>query len=113
MNYKKNFLFLLAIVLMTFCFRNVNAQNQQKDYSEALKFYQDALREKPDKNEIVFYLAAVYDHYYRDKSVAINYYKKFLSSAKTKIDTNLLKYAKSRIDVLIEENHFSKPETSN
>jgi len=86
---------------------------EQKNYSEALKFYQDALREKPDKNEIVFYLVAVYDHYYRDKSVAINYYKKFLSAAKAQIDTNLLKYAKSRIDVLIEENHFSKHETSN
>ncbi len=85
----------------------------QKDYSEALKFYQDALREKPNKKEIVFYLAAVYDHFYRDKTVAINYYKKFLASAETKTDTNLLKYAKSRIDVLIEENHFSKSETSN
>ena len=81
---------------------------EQKDYSAALKFYQDALRENPDKSEIIFYLAAVYDHYYKDKTVAINYYRKFLASSADKADSTLLKYAGSRISVLIEENHFKK-----
>lgn len=85
---------------------------EQKDYQQALKFYQDALRETPNKKEIVFYLAAVYDHYYRDKTVAIKYYKKFLADT-TDVDKKLINYAKDRTEALIEENHFRKAETSN
>ncbi len=80
----------------------------RKNYHEALKYYHDALRENPDKNEIIFYIAAVYDHYYKDKTVAINYYKKFLSDTGESTDKKLIDYAKGRIKTLIEENHFSK-----
>ena len=80
----------------------------RKNYHEALKYYHDALRENPDKNEIIFYIAAVYDHYYKDKTVAINYYKKFLSDTGEGTDNKLIDYAKGRIKTLIEENHFSK-----
>ena len=83
---------------------------EQKNYSQALKFYQDALREKPDKKEIVFYLATAYYHYYKDKTVAIKYYNKFLADT-IDVDKQLIKYAKDRKETLIEENHFRKAET--
>jgi tetratricopeptide (TPR) repeat protein len=78
-----------------------------KNYHEALKYYHDALRENPDKNEIIFYIAAVYDHYYKDKSVALNYYKKYLSGTNEGVDKKLIDYANNRIKTLIEENHFN------
>lgn len=81
---------------------------EQKDYPNALKFYQDASRENPEKNEITFYLAAVYDHFYRDKTVAISFYRKFLSNAGKNTDSSLTNYAGGRISALIEENHFNK-----
>ncbi|MGA8263750.1 MAG: tetratricopeptide repeat protein [Ignavibacteriaceae bacterium] len=84
---------------------------EQKNYSQALKYYQGALREKPDKKEITFYLAAVYDHYYKDKTVAIRYYKKFLADT-TDVDKQLINYAKDRTETLIEKNHFRKADTS-
>ena len=80
----------------------------RKNYHEALEYYHDALRENPDKNEIVFYIAAFYDHYYKDKTVAINYYKKFLSHTSKGTDKKLIDYAENRIKTLVEENHFSK-----
>ena len=85
----------------------------QKDYSQALKFYQDALREKPDKKEIIFYLAAVYDHYYKDKSVALKYYQKFLTKIGEGTDKNLVRYADDRINALVEKAHFMKADSSN
>ena len=56
----------------------------QKKYPEALKYYQDAFRENPDKKELIFYIAAVYDHYYKDKTIAIKYYQKYLTLGKDK-----------------------------
>jgi tetratricopeptide (TPR) repeat protein len=78
-----------------------------KNYQEALKYYRDALRENPDKNEIIFYIAAAYDHYYKDKTIAIKNYKKFLTIAKEDTDQKLIEYAKNRIKTLIEKNHFN------
>ncbi len=83
----------------------------QKNYPKALKYYQDALRENPDKKEVIFYLAVVYDHYYADKTVAIKYYQMFLSTMKN-ADKKLIGYATDRINALIEEDHFRKAETS-
>jgi tetratricopeptide (TPR) repeat protein len=83
-----------------------------KNYHEALKYYQDALRENPGKNEIIFYLAAVYDHFYKDKTVAINYYKKFLTNTREDTDKKLIDYAKNRIKTLVEENHFGQANRS-
>jgi tetratricopeptide (TPR) repeat protein len=79
-----------------------------KNYQEALKYYRDALRENPEKKEIIFYIAAVYDHYYKDKTIAIKNYKKLLTITKKEdTDLKLIDYAKNRVKTLIEENHFN------
>ena len=77
-----------------------------KNYRDALDCYKDALREKPNKIELNFYLAVVYEHYYKDKSVAMKYYRKFLSdSAKT--DRKLVSYAKERLISLTEDDFMN------
>ena len=85
---------------------------EQKKYSKAIKIYENALRENPGKKVAIFYLAVVYDHYYADKTVAIKYYQKFLSTTKNP-DKKLVSYATDRINDLIAENHFRKAEKNN
>ena len=80
-----------------------------KEYRKALDAYRDAYKEKPDKFEINFYLAVVYDHYYKDKTVAMNYYKKFLMDS-SKTDLKLVNYAADRLDYLIEDNFMNSGE---
>ena len=77
-----------------------------KNYEKSLEFYKDALKENPKKFELNFYLAAVYEHYYKDKSVAMNYYKKFLSDS-SRADKKLVAYAKDRIDIITENNFMN------
>ncbi len=78
-----------------------------KNYRKALSYYKDALREKPNKIELYFYLAVVYEHYYKDKSTAINYYQKFLADS-SKTDKKLVSYAKERLNNLTEDNFMNK-----
>ncbi len=75
--------------------------NNAGKYGNAIKFYKDALRENPGKEEVNFYLAAVYEHYYKDKSGALNYYRKFLKDSVT-VDKKLVNYAEVRVKALIE-----------
>ena len=77
-----------------------------KNYREALNCYKDALREKPNKLELNFYLAVVYEQYYKDKSVAMNYYKKFLADF-AKTDKKLVSYAKERLTSLMEDDFMN------
>jgi len=72
-----------------------------KNYKKALNYYKDALRENPKKTEINFYIAAVYERLYRDKTVAMNYYKKFLADS-AKSDKKLVNYAVHRLTALRE-----------
>ena len=77
-----------------------------KNYKEALNSYKEALREKPEKRELNFYLAVVYEHYYKDKSIAMNYYKKFLADS-AKADKKLVNYAEERLSTLTEDNFMN------
>ncbi|PID62522.1 MAG: hypothetical protein CR986_01170 [Ignavibacteriae bacterium] len=56
---------------------------------------------------LLFYLANVYDRYYADKSVALNYYRKFTKEAKD-VDENLISYSLYRIKELTQEEDFWK-----
>lgn len=53
--------------------------NGEKLYQKAISAYQDAYKYGDDP-VILYYLAACTDHYYKDKSIAINYYSKYLKS---------------------------------
>ena len=72
----------------------------------AIEAYREARKYAPDKPELLFYLASAYDRFYKDKNVAIKYYRKFLSEQKDS-DIKLVNYAKDRIERLKEIIHFS------
>ncbi len=76
------------------------------DLANAIKAYQQAREFAPGNTNILFYLAIAYDKYYKDKSVALKYYKKFLAKQKN-ADPKLTEYAKTRIERLKEIMHFT------
>ncbi len=69
-------------------------------YYKAYENYKAAHNYKPD-NELLFHIAHNADRYYKDKTIAMRYYKKYL---KTK-DEKYQQYSKQRIDQLKEIIH--------
>ncbi len=78
---------------------------ETKNYIESIRAYKEALSFNPGKTNLYFYLANIYDNYYKDKSVAVLYYKKFLNED-ANIDEKLAEYSKSRIELLNKETDF-------
>jgi len=76
----------------------------QNRLGDAIQHYLEAYRYNADPL-LLFYLARVTDQYYKDKSAAINYYKKYLDS--THNNESYRNYARERKSALIEERHFS------
>lgn len=86
--------------------RNVaRLANKEKKYKKAIEHYKDAYKYGKDP-VILYYLATICDIYYKDKSIAINYYKKYNTSGHSHIEYQ--KYAKSRSRYLKEQLHQSK-----
>ncbi len=73
------------------------AYEENKDYKNAIHYYQAAY-EKSKTKILLYHLARSYDIYFKDKSTAIAYYKKYLASD----DTIKLarEYSKRRLDSL-------------
>lgn len=78
-----------------------------KKYRNAIKSYHSALDYNSESSVATLRLATLYDKLYKDKSVALAYYKKYLRSKNNK-DKRLIDYANERIDKLTELIHFSK-----
>lgn len=79
--------------------------NDNNKLKEAIPHYQDAYKYSDDP-VLLFYLARASDTYYKDKSIAINYYKKYAKSSHD--NEEYKKYAMSRARILKEERHQSK-----
>ena len=77
------------------------------ELKNAIGAYKEARNYAPEKTEILFYLGSVYDRYYKDKSVALKFYEKFLNR-QTDSDPKLVEYAKERMERIKEIIHFSK-----
>lgn len=79
--------------------------DEQKDLSKAIAAYKDAYRYGSDP-KVLYYLARASDIYYKDKSIAIKYYSKYL---KSNDDTKSYKdYARERSRYLKELSHQMK-----
>lgn len=78
--------------------------NSEKKYKKAIEHYKDAYKYGKDP-VVLYYLATICDIYYKDKSIAINYYKKYLKSGHTYEE--YLEYAKNRSMYLKEIQHQS------
>jgi tetratricopeptide (TPR) repeat protein len=70
---------------------------ESKDYKKAIYYYQAAY-ESSKSNILLYHLARNYDVYFKDKSTAIAYYKRYLATD----DTIKLarEYSKRRLNVL-------------
>jgi tetratricopeptide (TPR) repeat protein len=79
--------------------------NNEKQYKKAIEHYTDAYKYGKDP-VLLYYLATISDIYFKDKSIAINYYKKYIKSGHS--HTEYLEYAKSRTRYLKEKKHQSQ-----
>ena len=87
-------------------FTNLALVNQEeKNYSEAIKYFKEAQRLDTGNPNYWYYLAAIYDSYYSDKQTPMIYYQKFLMSEDS-LDERLSIYAEARINELKEKIHF-------
>ncbi len=76
--------------------------NKEKKYKKAIAHYRDAYKYGEDP-AILYYLATICDTYYKDKSIAINYYKRYLKSGHS--NSEYREYAKNRSRYLKEVQH--------
>lgn len=76
---------------------------RQKNFSKALENYKFAIKYSPQKPEIYYYIASIYDKHLAKKDTAIQYYQKYLDSPgkQNRIDV-LENYAKLRIQQITE-----------
>ena len=72
------------------------------DYKAAAQHFEKAYEYK-GKKEYLFHQARNYDLYYKDKKIALKYYKKYLATN----DEKYKDYTKQRIEQLKEIVHFS------
>ncbi len=79
--------------------------NKEKKYQLAIAHYKDAYKYGKDPI-VLYYLAAICDTYYKDKSIAINYYNKYIKSGHSHEEYR--DYAKNRSRYLKEQLHQSK-----
>jgi len=86
--------------------RNVaRLANKEKKYKKAIDAYQDAYKYGKDP-VVLYYLATASDNYYKDKSIAIRYYNRYIKSNHGY--TEYVDYAKKRVRYLKEQKHLSK-----
>jgi len=78
--------------------------NKEKKYKKAIAHYRDAYKYGEDPL-ILYYLATICDSYYKDKSIAINYYKRYIKSGHS--NSEYREYAKNRSRYLKEVQHQS------
>jgi len=78
--------------------------DDQEKYTEAIPFYQQAYAKNPSV-VILYYLARDYDEAYRDKTLAIRYYQRFLNESNNSY-YEYSQYAKERISELKRIQHF-------
>lgn len=76
-------------------------------FPEAIKAYKRVLDREPERTLVLFYIASVYDRYYADRTVPLDYYQRFVEEHNSEDDQHI-EYAKQRIDAIIEELHFNK-----
>lgn len=79
--------------------------NEDNKLKEAIPHYKDAYKYSEDA-VLLFYLAMASDKYYADPSIAINYYKKYISSGHD--NQEYLNYSKQRRLHLKETAHQKK-----
>ena len=79
--------------------------DKQNKCVESIKSFKKSINSNPSKSIVYFHLANLYDRYYEDKTVAVLYYKKFISQ-NIEVDEKLIAYSETRINDLNRELEF-------
>ncbi|MEF8866326.1 MAG: tetratricopeptide repeat protein [Salinibacter sp.] len=88
-------------------------KSRQGAVAAAVDAYRTALRLRPERGELYFRLATVYDEHYRDKAPAARYYRRFLQTREAALP-ELRRYAESRLETLRPILHMQQsPSSSN
>ncbi len=78
--------------------------DNNKEYKLAIDNFKKAYKFSK-KDVFLYYLAIVYDKYYKDKKIAIKYYEKYLSQTDTN-NQDYFNYSKYRLRLIKEKAHF-------
>jgi len=84
-------------------------EDERGNLNAALEAYRMARRLHPDRTELLFRVAQLYDRYYEDKTVAARYYRQFLNAHPPTGDSLLVSYAKTRLNALRPIIHMQVP----
>lgn len=85
--------------------------NQLGRLSDALDTYRLVLRLQPERKQVYFHLATLYDEHYKDKTVAARYYRRYLEQS-TQPAPRLTNYAKRRLNTLTSTLHLQSARPS-
>jgi tetratricopeptide (TPR) repeat protein len=81
--------------------------DKNNEYVNAINIYKLLYNTYPDRKDALFYLGSIYDRYYADPDVALEYYQKYLNEVQ---DPSMIfkVYSQERIRLLKEKKHFLK-----
>ncbi|MFQ5569851.1 MAG: tetratricopeptide repeat protein [Rhodothermales bacterium] len=85
-----------------------NTYDQMDQHGEAIQSYRLSLNLQPDRTEVLFHLAALYDEYYADKATALEQYQRFLEQVEEDQLTQMQRYAQRRVNEIREQQFFEQ-----
>ncbi len=89
-------------------FHLAESYQRQKVYSKAIAMYKKVLEMDSTQIMPLFYLATIYDQYYKDRQVPLRYYQQFLEKANETVAQRYKDYALERLQAIREQLHFQK-----
>lgn len=81
--------------------------DNEKKYKKAIKAYKRAMSINGARKVYLFFIASLYDRYYKDRQIPLDYYRRFLEE-NPDADDKYKNYAMERIKALKEKLHFQK-----
>jgi tetratricopeptide (TPR) repeat protein len=81
--------------------------DRRGDVSAAVQAHRMALHLHPERTDVYFHLATVYDEYYREKKTAARYYRRFLEASDSP-QTSFRTYARDRLETLRATLHMQE-----
>ncbi|MCD6376734.1 MAG: tetratricopeptide repeat protein [Caldisericaceae bacterium] len=94
-------------------FHLADAFQKKKQYASAINFYKKVLETDTTRVMPLFYLATIYDAYYKDRQIPLKYYQKFLERADASIPERYKTFALERMEKIREQLHFQKGRKNN
>ncbi len=82
-------------------------QDKERKFSDAIQSYKRALQWAPERTIYLFFIASLYDRYYKDKQIALDQYQRFIEEA-PEAEKQYKEYALERMKALKENIHFQK-----